>query len=85
MSFSCFTAFAVAAYVVSVLVKVSLSWTTPDADVDAAGNDCQVPFLERYFVVSEPSNAREVLATLLAADASVTTNLSPFAIVMSVV
>ena len=44
----------------------------------------QVPFFERNCVVVEPSNAREVLATLLEPDASVTTSLSPFAMAMSV-
>ena len=53
--------------------------------MDAVGKDCQVPFLERYCVVVEPSNATEVLATLLEPDASVTTSLSPFAMAMSVV
>lgn len=35
MSFTVFTAFAVAANVVDVLVSVSLSWTIPLAEVDA--------------------------------------------------
>jgi hypothetical protein len=48
-------------------------------------NDSQVPLGVRAVVVVEPSKDTEVLAILLELELSVTTNLSPFAIAISVV